>query len=648
MSGRIESVVYNGPGMASDALIEKPSHSRLPLLDLGIDWGSSWQEFRSSLYDLFCGPKPEGNEPISGGPDLRIEWVRLRRPDWSFVAAIAVHAALIWLAALPLWGWLPQPDHNLAPLQIEWAFYPPQDLHPIYLPANPAKGLRRAVAAATAKPADRDASISSEAFHPRQTILSKPVQLTHPRQTLIQPKAPAEAPKVVQQMPNIVEWAPALPDLKPQFAAVISAPRAHQREAQDASAPEVNLRPDAAALDIPAPRDASLKMPAASMAGAVARARVAKQPDTAAPELNAPLQGVNLANIAPAAEPNLKMPAATTSSATTRVRHPQDVAAPDLAGARLGANLAGIAPTEESKLPMPAAPAATAAARMRRQQETAAPVIDAAWAGNADDLRRIVALSATPGPPAPEIKIPQGSLAAKIAASPDGAKSSAGEGSSFARKGNTAPAAPGATTLPASIQVSGTGSKTQSAADVPPAATASLSARPAPSTASAAAGAEPVVTPRSAPPNFAMLAPGAPPENILAGKEVGTLHLNAPNMSSTRGSWVMHFAQLDQDPRPMYRPKGELAGPLPTTTVDPRYPPETIAEHISGEVVLYAIIRKDGSIDSIQVAQSLDPRLDKSAIEALSRWRFNPGTRAGTPVDVEAVIHVPFEYRERY
>jgi protein TonB len=79
--------------------------------------------------------------------------------------------------------------------------------------------------------------------------------------------------------------------------------------------------------------------------------------------------------------------------------------------------------------------------------------------------------------------------------------------------------------------------------------------------------------------------------------------------------------------------------------VDPKYPPETMEEHIDGEVVLYAIIRKDGTVDSIELVRSLDPRLDKAAMDALAQWRFEPGARAGEPVDLEAVVHVPFEYK---
>ena len=107
----------------------------------------------------------------------------------------------------------------------------------------------------------------------------------------------------------------------------------------------------------------------------------------------------------------------------------------------------------------------------------------------------------------------------------------------------------------------------------------------------------------------------------------------------------MNFAQLDENANPPFKPKGVLSGPEPTHQVDPKYPSSLIDEHVKGEVILYAIIRKDGSIDSIQLVHSLDPQLDRNAIEALAQWRFRPGTRAGVPTDIEAVIHVPFLYQ---
>jgi TonB family protein len=61
--------------------------------------------------------------------------------------------------------------------------------------------------------------------------------------------------------------------------------------------------------------------------------------------------------------------------------------------------------------------------------------------------------------------------------------------------------------------------------------------------------------------------------------------------------------------------------------------------------VLYAIIRKDGSVDSIQLVHSIDPQLDAYAMEALAQWKFNPAEKHGEPIDLEAVVHIPFRSR---
>ena len=63
---------------------------------------------------------------------------------------------------------------------------------------------------------------------------------------------------------------------------------------------------------------------------------------------------------------------------------------------------------------------------------------------------------------------------------------------------------------------------------------------------------------------------------------------------------------------------------------------------MDGEVVLYAIIRKDGSVDSIQLVHSVDPHLDANAMEALAQWKFRPAEKHGEPVDLEAVVYIPF------
>jgi TonB family protein len=74
-----------------------------------------------------------------------------------------------------------------------------------------------------------------------------------------------------------------------------------------------------------------------------------------------------------------------------------------------------------------------------------------------------------------------------------------------------------------------------------------------------------------------------------------------------------------------------------------------VSERVEGEVVLYAVIRRDGTVDSIQLVHGIDEQLDENAMQALSQWKFQPATRQGTPVELEAIVHIPFRLRnDRY
>jgi TonB family protein len=139
----------------------------------------------------------------------------------------------------------------------------------------------------------------------------------------------------------------------------------------------------------------------------------------------------------------------------------------------------------------------------------------------------------------------------------------------------------------------------------------------------------------------------APPEKLLGSKRIHTLHVNMPNLTSASGSWVLNFAELDEmDAAASVRAAAsDLAGPVPLRKVDPKYPPELRTAHVEGEVILYAIIRKDGTVDSIQLVHGVDSHLDANAMEALAQWKFQPAEKYGEPIDLEAVVHIPFRSR---
>jgi len=536
------------------------AEENLAAYNLGVVWESPWQEFWTSLRDFFFGARPEKEGDLPPDRPLRVDWVRGRVPGRAFLASCLWHAGAILILILPIWGFLPQAEHTLTPVQIEVTYFPAKDLPPISLPSPVTKTAAHAKKAhEPAKPADPP---GADAYHPRQTILSIPVQVTHPRQTLIQPDVPLNAPKVDVQLPNMVQWATAAPP-KPQLqlSPTAAAPKLKERAVRDIAVPEVaNNEKNAGALNIAAAPVVNFQpqMPISSMA-AVAQQRQTHTDSAAAPEIGA--------------------------------------------------------------------------------------------SANDPSLHRLIALSATPGPPAPQVSVPQENLAARISISPAGKSSGTPGGSANSGStngGSTAGAAATAGTtgaggiagntnsLPAAISVSGGNGRPGGIAvgGIAPGRlnlkTAAPDLAPPPRRGSSMARA---------------IDPNVPPEKILSGKEVYTLDVNLPNLTSVAGSWVLNFAQLDEGDGPPLKPKGQLSGPVPLQKMDPKYPPDLIKQHVEGQVILYAIIGKDGTVRNIQLVHSIEPELDKDAMEALSHWKFRPGTRDGTPVELEAVIYIPFRYR---
>lgn len=137
--------------------------------------------------------------------------------------------------------------------------------------------------------------------------------------------------------------------------------------------------------------------------------------------------------------------------------------------------------------------------------------------------------------------------------------------------------------------------------------------------------------------------PNSLDERVFRGRKYYTMALNTPNLTSAGGSWIFRFAE-----RGVASKAGDVTAPIAVREVDPAYPADMIRENIQGVVILYAIIRADGTVAEIKVLEGFDDRLDENARKALSGWHFVPGTRDGNPVDLEAVVRIPFRTRRPF
>ncbi len=534
---------------------------------LSVPWQTRGSRISESLRALLSGPRAP--KEFRGGRFFRDCWVKRHVPRRSIAFSIFWHAAML-VVLIQFGSFLLSSPRATMVDNYDLAWSGPINDLPLIMPATLKK--RPSPAGDPAKPL---AKLGADAFHPRQTLISAPKHPNHPRQTLIRPDAPQEPPKILPEMPNMVQWAaePPRPQRNISSDKLLQQPKIQQRNTKIDS-PEI-------------------------------------------PNAEKNIADINFA-----------------SSASAPVRPALTLASGAVVGAPSKSNAA--------------------------QQSAEAPTIVGAGVGN----QHIIALSASPGPAMPAAPIPAGNVSANVTISPDGTQpgspggsakgtpTNGGTGGNSTSPGGNAGGANGNGSVVPGVSVSGGNPKNSPGISGLSNSAKSNSRSPlrvapgsfAPSSDKSASS----DTKTSDVPMSARLKPGTPPEKVLGDRTIYTLNINNPNLSSVSGSWILKFAELDEDsassnsaaPAPA-RP-GTLSGPVPIHKTDPTYPPEQIKEHIEGEVVLFGIIREDGSVDSVQIVRSLDPVLDKSAMAAFAEWKFTPAHRGGNPVAVEAVVHIPF------
>lgn len=532
---------------------------------LDVAWGSFHQGIGSSISAVLTWTRVPRN--FLDGTFFKECWVESRVPRRAVVAAALWHFVFILMPS-PKLPATPLHSSQFDNTELTWSG-PVADFPLMDMKAPKARPSQRGE---PSKPLPRE---GADAFHPRQRIFTDPVRPTHPRQTLINSAAPLEPPKILPNLPNIVQF---------QQSAGPARPRLEISE-QTLS----KLRPR----------------------------EVRKVKFTAAQAPDLPTLDQKLGDIAPAMLPN--------------------------------------APARP-KLELNAGAAPRLAPHSQTTEPETAPEVPSAQSGPANgNASTFIALSATPGPRAP-VAPPQGNLAARVSISPEGKQSGVPGGTP-----NGMPAANGGLAGgPASAGGTSTGAGNgKSGMDVsisgghPPANTGisgsggplKISAPPAHALilkpdAHAKTDDEPA---RTGPPNFAALPSTAQPEQIFASKKVYKMLVNMPNLNSATGSWILNFSELNTGTQgPHLAASSDVSAPGPIRKVDPKYPPTLIKEHVEGEVVLYAVIRSDGSVDSIQVVRGIDDQLDANSMQALSQWKFHPAIKQGVPVDLEAIVHIPF------
>jgi TonB family protein len=92
----------------------------------------------------------------------------------------------------------------------------------------------------------------------------------------------------------------------------------------------------------------------------------------------------------------------------------------------------------------------------------------------------------------------------------------------------------------------------------------------------------------------------------------------------------------------VYRVGRTVTVPVVIHKIDPEYTAKARVEKLQGQVVLKLVIDPDGVGRDIVVIRGIDSGLDRNAVRAVRKWRFQPATHNATPVAVNARIEVNF------
>ncbi len=87
---------------------------------------------------------------------------------------------------------------------------------------------------------------------------------------------------------------------------------------------------------------------------------------------------------------------------------------------------------------------------------------------------------------------------------------------------------------------------------------------------------------------------------------------------------------------------GEVSAPTKISSPPPIYTNEARQARVQGVVIVQATIDCSGVVTNTRVLQGLPAGLTESTVDAISRWRFNPARRDGTPVSVYYNLSVNF------
>jgi len=123
------------------------------------------------------------------------------------------------------------------------------------------------------------------------------------------------------------------------------------------------------------------------------------------------------------------------------------------------------------------------------------------------------------------------------------------------------------------------------------------------------------------------------PQSLTTSSAAAASHGPSPNLDAAASRWATG---------PVTVPEAASRALL-VSQVAPSYPESALQAGIEGDVVLQALIGKDGSIRDLKLVNG-PLALGKAAFDAVRQWRFQPYRMNGEIVEIQTLLTVSFKH----
>ncbi len=112
--------------------------------------------------------------------------------------------------------------------------------------------------------------------------------------------------------------------------------------------------------------------------------------------------------------------------------------------------------------------------------------------------------------------------------------------------------------------------------------------------------------------------------------------------ASSRQSQDVAETKKNAQSEKVYEAGGDVKRPKLLHYVEPEFSPKSKEAFVEGTVKISTVVTPDGVPTNYRVLSGLNAEEDRTAVEALKQWRFQPGTKGGQPVNVRVTVEIDF------